>query len=101
VFTRPDGHRIPECGSRPTVAAASTATNPVPAYFRGNAEVRPLMGGAGLAQFNEIDASTARCKWLGERMDYSTAIEGMQDRERGVLVNGERVFREGCGPPAA
>jgi hypothetical protein len=110
VFTRPDGHRIPECGPRPTVAAASTATNPVPACFRGNnadecfrgnAEDRPLMGGAGLAQFNEIDASTARCKWLGERMDYSTAIEGMQDRERGVLVNGERVFREGCGPPAA
>jgi hypothetical protein len=25
-----------------------------------------------------IDASTSRCKWLGEHMDYSTAIEGMQ-----------------------
>jgi hypothetical protein len=25
-----------------------------------------------------IDASTGRCKWLGESMDYSQAIEGMQ-----------------------
>jgi hypothetical protein len=28
-----------------------------------------------------IDAHTSRCKWLGERMDYSTAIEGMQFRD--------------------
>jgi hypothetical protein len=28
-----------------------------------------------------IDASTSRCKWLGERMDYSSAIEAMQFRE--------------------
>jgi len=28
-----------------------------------------------------IDAHTARCKWLGEPMDYSMAIEGMQLRE--------------------
>jgi len=25
----------------------------------------------------KIDARTSRCKWLGERMDYSQAIEGM------------------------
>jgi hypothetical protein len=29
----------------------------------------------------KIDANTSRCKWLGERMDYSTAIESMQFRE--------------------
>jgi len=29
----------------------------------------------------KIDASTSRCRWLGERMDYSTAIESMQFRE--------------------
>jgi len=29
----------------------------------------------------KIDSSTARCIWLGERMDYSTAIESMQFRE--------------------
>jgi hypothetical protein len=28
-----------------------------------------------------IDARTSRCRWLGERMDYSVAIEGMQWRE--------------------
>jgi hypothetical protein len=28
-----------------------------------------------------IDASTSCCKWLGERMDYSLAIESMQFRE--------------------
>jgi len=25
-----------------------------------------------------IDATTSRCQWLGEPMDYSMAIEGMQ-----------------------
>jgi hypothetical protein len=29
----------------------------------------------------KIDANTSRCKWLGERMDYSSAIEAMQFRE--------------------
>ena len=29
-----------------------------------------------------IDAQTSRCKWLGERMDYDIAIEGMQFRDR-------------------
>jgi hypothetical protein len=38
-----------------------------------------------------IDANTSRCKWLGERMDYSTAIEGMQFREHGCWVNGKLV----------
>ena len=28
-----------------------------------------------------IDARTSRCKWLGERMDYDIAIEGMQFRD--------------------
>ena len=30
---------------------------------------------------SRIDASTARCRWRGEPMDYSTAIESMQFRE--------------------
>jgi hypothetical protein len=29
----------------------------------------------------QIDAKTSRCKWLGESMDYNTAVEGMQYRE--------------------
>ena len=45
---------------------------------------------AGLA----IDARTGRCRWLGERMDYSLAIEGMQWREANAAAR--------CAaPPAA
>jgi hypothetical protein len=32
--------------------------------------------------------------WLGERADYSTAIEGMQLRDRGCCVYGTLVFAE-------
>jgi hypothetical protein len=115
VFTRPDGARIPECGPRPALAAMAVSTAADRAArsdecFRGNmagedmAE-RPAMGDAGLAQFEQsmkgsvekfaphvpIDAGTARCKWLGERMDYSTAIEAMQVREHGYWLNGKRI----------
>jgi hypothetical protein len=120
VFTRPDGKRIPECGPRPRIAispaarAAATAATPAAAgnpalaaddCFRGNNAEAPPMGDAGLAQFEEslkgfvqhfapdvpIDAGTARCKWLGERMNYSTAIEGLQFLEHGCWVNGKIV----------
>jgi Domain of unknown function (DUF222)/HNH endonuclease len=62
VFTRPDGRRLADAGER---------------RFRGNVARETLQGinlEAGLA----IDAHTSRCRWLGERMDYSLAIEGMQ-----------------------
>ncbi len=65
------------------------------------------MGDDGLAAFEEtlrwtmqrlnpepetpIDERTARCQWLGERMDYSTAIEGLQFLKHGAWLNGERV----------
>ncbi len=68
VFTRPDGTRIPDSGSDGRRC------------FRGNNSKRVLESlneTAGLA----IDARTSRCRWLGERLDYSLAIEGMQWRE--------------------
>jgi uncharacterized protein DUF222/HNH endonuclease len=79
VFTRPDGSRIPGCAPPPPRASRAES-------FRGN------FGDAGLDAFEdslrshlrsldptlEIDAQTSRCKWLGERMDYSLAIEGLQ-----------------------
>jgi hypothetical protein len=40
-----------------------------------------------------IDAKTGRCKWLGETMDYSQAIEGMQFRRDGAL-EAEQASRE-------
>ena len=61
VFTRPDGKRIPECGPQKRAGDA--------ARFRG------------IVPDVHIDATTSRCKWLGERMDYSLAIESMQFRE--------------------
>ena len=88
VFLRPDGRRIPECGPIPKIE---------PERFRGIAADPPPMGDASLERFEaalrfhcerlnpdgqlKIDAKTSRCKWLGESMDYNTAIEGMQYRE--------------------
>jgi hypothetical protein len=34
-----------------------------------------------------ITAETGRCQWHGERMDYSTAIEGMQFLEAKAPVS--------------
>lgn len=65
VFTRPDGKRIPDTGPRSRGSVASDG--PTPRICALNRE-------AGL----QIDASTGRCKWLGETMDYNQAIEGMQ-----------------------
>jgi len=63
VFTRPDGSRIPDGGPVQTKTESGR--------FRGIVD----------ADASLIDAQTARCKWLGEPMDYSTAIESMQFRE--------------------
>jgi len=76
VFTRPDRKRIPE-GCR--VPAADEAER-----FRGIVAAEGFRG--IVAQLNpdrraKIDANTSRCKWLGERMGYSAAIEAMQFRE--------------------
>jgi hypothetical protein len=66
VFTRPDGSRV--------------ETNGRLAWrFRGNSlfDVSPatvlLEGNRAVGL--EIDTHTARCRWLGERMDYGLAIE--------------------------
>jgi hypothetical protein len=60
VFTRPDGRRVPANGAR---------------CFRGNIPgVASLNRDVGLT----ITPETSRSRWLGERLDYSLAIEGMQ-----------------------
>jgi hypothetical protein len=80
VFTRPDGRRIPECGR-------SSCTASEPERFSGSAPAMSSFEDALRFQMEQlnpgvrIDAQTSRCKWLGERMDYDTAIEGMQSRE--------------------
>ena len=66
---------------------ASGARRP-PAFPRkrhcgGEGSAKPLcQSGEALAKSNaarglDIDAQTARCGWMGERMDYNTAIDGL------------------------
>jgi hypothetical protein len=53
--------------------------------FEETLRVYRLNRDAGL----DIDASTSRCRWLGESMDYSQAIEGMMFlRDHGLLEEG-------------
>ncbi len=95
VFTRPDGKPIPPAGS-------VRKTGEHDERFRGIVAAAPPMGDAGLDAFEatirshihqlnpdpglKIDAHTSRCKWLGERLDYNTAIEGMQFREAAATL---------------
>jgi hypothetical protein len=79
VFTRPDGSRVEPNGRlkwrfRGNFNVAAPAMPSVAALLESNRT-------AGLA----IDTRTARCRWLGERMDYSLAIEHLiqvRDRRR-------------------
>jgi hypothetical protein len=74
VFTRPNGTRIP--------AAAPLSSN----SFRGNIAVEsPVILTANRDAGLTIDRDTSRCRWLGEKMDYSMAIEGMQWRDRPAM----------------
>ena len=98
VFTRPDGKRIPESGSAVRIAPQIDETERFRGIvggerFQGPAEDDGFRGTVAAEGFRgivarlnpdpdvKIDAQTSRCKWLGERMDYSMAIETMQFRE--------------------
>jgi hypothetical protein len=72
VFTRPDGARVAENGER--CFRGSVASREPEASFEETLRIHVLNLEAGL----RIDAHTIRSKWLGESMDYSQAIEGMQ-----------------------
>jgi hypothetical protein len=62
----------PENGER--CFRGSVAAAEPDASFEETLRIHVLNLEAGLA----IDAKTSRCRWLGESMDYSQAIEGMQ-----------------------
>jgi hypothetical protein len=62
VFTRPDGTRVTENGLW-RFRGSNSAQASVDALFERN-----------LSRGVEIDAGTARCRWLGERLDYGIAI---------------------------
>ena len=75
-FTRPNGRVMPLAG-RPLGAF------PRGRHCGGEGSTKPsCQGGEALARSNaarglDIDAQTARCGWMGERMDYNTAIDGL------------------------
>jgi hypothetical protein len=78
VFTRPDGRRVEENGAQ---CFRGNISRPKPAPYPGFEETLRLYllnREAGVA----ITPETSRCQWLGERMDYSMAIEGMQFLEQ-------------------
>ena len=72
VFTRPDGTRVVESGER--CFRGSVVEREEDAPLEETLRLHVLNHIAGL----NIDAKTIRSRWLGESMDYSQAIEGMQ-----------------------
>jgi hypothetical protein len=73
VFTRPDGRRVAASGEclrgsvvRTMPAADASFEDTLASHIRK------------LGTNSAIDAHTSRSRWLGERLDYSIAIEGMQ-----------------------
>jgi hypothetical protein len=78
VFTRPDGRPVEANGAK---CFRGNNSRPAAAGYPGFEEtlrLHMLNRAAGLA----ITPETSRCQWLGERMDYSMAIEGMQFLEQ-------------------
>ena len=75
-FMRPNGRAMPPAG-RPL------GTFPRERHCGGEGSAKlSCQGGEALARSNaarglDIDAQTARCGWMGERMDYNTAIDGL------------------------
>ena len=75
-FMRPTGRAMPPAGKL-------LGAFPRERHCAGEGSAKPLcQGGESLARSNaarglDIDAKTARCGWMGERMDYNTAIDGL------------------------
>jgi hypothetical protein len=78
VFTRPDGQRVEENGTK---CFRGNISRPQPAADRGFEET-PRLYGLNRDTGLKITPETGRCQWLGESMDYSTAIEAMQFLEQ-------------------
>jgi len=86
VFTRPDGARIPESGTRCFRGNNLRDSADHPPIARAADDLESLRA-AGIA----IDVRTSRSRWLGERMDYSLAIEGLQWRDQKAAAESARL----------
>ena len=74
-FMRPNGRVMPPAGKL-------LGAFPRERHCAGEGSKPSCQGGESLAKSNaarglDIDAETARCGWMGERMDYNTAIDGL------------------------
>jgi hypothetical protein len=76
VFTTPKGERIPQSGACRRFRGNNSAETDTQTLGATADTLAALNRSAGLA----IEAGTSRCRWLGERMDYSLVIEGLQHR---------------------
>ena len=79
IFTRPDGRRVEE--ERCAFVSAETFRRRSQSTYRGFEDsLRDYLmkHEPGLS----ITAETSRCRWHGESMDYSQAIEAMQFLEQ-------------------
>jgi hypothetical protein len=85
VFTRPDGRCVEENGAQCFRGNIAWPEPPEDASFEETLRLYVLNRDASL----EITPTTSRCRWLGERMDYSWAIEGMQFLEQRAGVSAE------------
>jgi hypothetical protein len=72
-FTRPDGRRVEQNGVKRFSGNVSLPGHPRYPGGGGELRLRTLNREAGL----QIDADTSRCRWQGETMNYSLAIEAM------------------------
>ena len=75
-FMRPTGRAMPSAGKPPGAFPRERHC-----ASEGSTKLS-CQGGQTLARSNaarglDIDAQTARCGWMGERMDYNTAIDGL------------------------
>ena len=92
VFTRPDGRRVESNGSS---CFRGNSLPPITSNYRGFEDsLRDYLSKHG--QKLSITAETASCKWGGERMDYSMAIESMQFLEQKAAEAGQQSCVSPC-----
>lgn len=81
MLTRSDGSRVEANGTLQVRFRGSAATaNQIDRLFEQN-----------LSRGVRIDARTARCRWIGDRMDYGLAVENLillRDRARAASPSG-------------
>ena len=74
-FMRPNGQIMPAAGRPP--GAFPRERNCTGEGSKHSCQGREALAKSNAARGLDIDAQTARCGWMGEQMDYNTAIDGL------------------------